>query len=272
MAKSKSTATERVTLGSLLFAESNRGLLLDIVVFLANLFVMRLLLGVFLDLIVEASAGDAAARFVLFGMCVAMFTLPPAGAVLKRWHFHRRRRERGDKDVMGGCLFNPIMYFCLMALVFSTIDAFLMQYFYGNREPSGGVFVSSILIGFVLMILHTWLVYRYFSPPKSPPSSPFLRDLRSELLGDVCIFVNMILFQLAWNLITLFPAAPHPGIGEALFRLFVLLFAALLAYFPPRIFYLADDIKKRRTWLTIILANSPVIIRVVAGGFYAAPQ
>jgi hypothetical protein len=271
MAKNRSIGSGRTAVSSLLFDEKNRGLLLDTVVFLANLFVMRMLLGVFLDLIRAASEGDPLAQFVLFGMCVAMFTLPPAGAVLKRWHFHQRREASG-KEFMGGCLFNPIMYFCLMALVFSTINAFLMQFFFGNRDPGGGVFVSSILIGLVLMIAHTWLVYRYFSPLRSPPSSAFLLDRRSEVLGDVCIFVNMILFQLVWNLVTLFPPGPHPGFGEAIFRLFFLVFAALLVYFPPRIFYLAEDIGKRRTWLTILLANSPVIIRVVAGGFYPAPQ
>jgi hypothetical protein len=262
----------KARLNSLLFEEANRGLLLDIVVFLANLLLMRWLLAVFLDLIGAASAGDTAAQFVLFGMCVAMFTLPPAGAVLKRWHFHRRRRESGEPDFMGGCLFNPIMYFCLMAVVYSTINAFLMQYFFGNGDPGGGIFVSSILLGMVLMIVHTWLVYRYFSPPKSPPSSPFLLDHRSEVLGDVCIFVNMILFQLVWNLVTLIPPGPRPGLGEVFFRLIFLGFAALLIYFPPRIFYLADDIDKRRTWFTIFLANSPVIFRVLVGGLYAAPQ
>jgi hypothetical protein len=30
-------------------------------------------------------------------------------------------------------------------------------------------------------------------------------------------------------------------------------------------FYLAEDIQRRRTWLTMLLANSPVIIRVLIG-------
>lgn len=262
----------RLTLSSFLFDERNRGVLLDVFVFFLNLFLMRMLLGVFLELLREASAGDGMAQFVLFGMCVAAFTLPPAGAVLKRWHFHRRRQARGESDHMGGCLFNPIIYFCLQAVVFSAINAFAMQYLFENGDPGGDIFISSILIGMVLMVVHTWLVYRYFTPPKSPPWSPFLQDHRSELLGDICIFVNMILFQLVWNLVTLFPAGPHPGLGEVFFRLIFLVFAALFLYFPPRIFYLADDIGKRRTWFTILLANSPVILRVLVGGFYATSQ
>ena len=44
-----------------------------------------------------------------------------------------------------------------------------------------------------------------------------------------------------------------------------LCFIALLIYFPPRMFYLAEDINRGRTWLTMLLANSPVIVRVLIG-------
>jgi hypothetical protein len=43
------------------------------------------------------------------------------------------------------------------------------------------------------------------------------------------------------------------------------LFLALLIYFPPRMFYLAEDIHRRRTWFTMLLANSPVIFKVLIG-------
>ena len=55
------------------------------------------------------------------------------------------------------------------------------------------------------------------------------------------------------------------GVLEFFGRLFFLCFIALLIYFPPRMFYLAEDINRRRTWLTMLLANSPVIIRVLIG-------
>jgi hypothetical protein len=75
----------------------------------------------------------------------------------------------------------------------------------------------------------------------------------------------MILFQVGWNLLTFSPL-PHPsGVGEFVGRLFFLCFIALLIYFPPRMFYLAEDVHRRSTWLTMLLANSPVIIRVLIG-------
>ena len=166
---------------------------------------------------------------------------------------------------MSGCLFNPIFYFCLTAIIFATVNAFILERVYGRKEPNGDVFVTSIFLGIALMILHTVLVYRYFSPPKKAPKSAFLRGRASAFLGDAFLFVNMVLFQLLWNLLALLKV-PHPtGLTDFVLRFLFLLFLALLLYFPPRMFYLADDIGKRRTWLMILLANSPILARVLIG-------
>ena len=255
----------------LIFALTNRGMLLDVFVFLVNLFLMRLITRNFAEVVRQASDGDAIASFALFIFCLGIFILPPLGATLKRWHFHRRLHLNGKTSVcaesfMAGCLFNPIFFFCLNSVIFSAINAFIFQFIYGNKEPGGAVFVSSILFGIFLVVFQTVIVYRYFSPPKAPPKSEFLRDSRSEIFGDVCIFLNMILFQVAWNTVAMIPFGRVSDFNDFAGRLLFLSFVALFIYFPPRIFYLAEDIKRRRVWLTIMLANSPVIVRVLFGG------
>src|SRR5262249_25734459 len=130
---------------------------------------------------------------------------------------------------------------------------------------SGAVFVPMIFAGLFATIAQTYLIYRYFSAPKKPPRSEFLRSPESETLGDVCIFLNMILFQIAWNLLTFAELGRPSGPLEFFGRLFFLCFIALLIYFPPRMLYLAEDIDRPRTWLTMLLANSPVIIKVLIG-------
>ena len=75
-------------------AETNRGMLLDGVVFIINLALMNLLTQYFLDLFRLAGEGDAFAKFALLLCSGGMFILPAAGAVLKRWHFHRRLSAR----------------------------------------------------------------------------------------------------------------------------------------------------------------------------------
>ena len=235
-----------------------------------NLFLMQRLTGYFIELFRFADAGEPLAQFALLLACIGMWVLPAAGAVMKRWHFHRRLKAEGktvnSDSILAGCVFNPIFYFCLNLVLVSAILAGLGQFLFGKRSVNNGaVFVPLVVAGLIFTIVQTFLIYRYFSAPKKPPRSEFLRHPESETLGDICIFLNMILFQIAWNLLTFADLGRPSGLAEFLGRLFFLCFIALLIYFPPRMFYLAEDINRRRTWLTMLLANSPVIVRVLIG-------
>ncbi len=252
-----------------LFDKANRGLLLDIVVFVANIFLMRVLTRQFIELFSQVDAENPTAQFALGLIFAAMWTLPAAGAVLKRWRLHQRRNAptlESQESTLAGCLFNPIFYFCLNLVISSAVMASLGNFLFGQRAlETAGVMVPMVFAIMILTIVQTFLIYRYFSPPKKPPRWAFLRTPQSELLGDVCLFLNMILFQVFWNMLT-FAGLGHPsGVVEFLGRLFFLCFIALLIYFPPRMFYLAEDINRPRTWLTMLLANSPVIVRVLIG-------
>lgn len=255
-----------------LFAEENRGLLLDLVVFVLNLFLMQQLTAYAVE-IFQAANDDQLAQFVLLLACIAMYVLPAAGAVLKRRHVHQRLKTEGEKrefderfSGLSGCLFNPIFYFCLNLVLMSAILTGVGQLLFGERLlQNGAIFVPLILVGIICTIVQTVLIYRYFSPPQKPPRYEFLRQPQSETLGDVCIFVNMILFQVVWNLLNFAGLGPPSGVAEFLGRLFFLCFLALLIYFPPRMFYLAEDVHRPRTWIMMLLANSPVIVRVLIG-------
>lgn len=228
---------------------------------------MSVLTNLFVGTVRKAAENDKTANTVLFAIAVSLFVLAPVGATLKRWHHHQSLGPTNEEepDHMGGCLFNPILYFCLTALIFATVNAFILERVYGRKEPDGNVFVTSIFVGIGLMILHTALVYRYFSPPKRAPRFAFMRSKASAFIGDAFLFTNMVLFQLLWNLLTLLKV-PHPsGPVDFVLRALLLLFLALLLYFPPRMFYLADDIGKRRTWLMILLANSPILVKFLIG-------
>lgn len=253
-----------------LLAEENRGLLLDIVVFFLNLFLMHWLTAYVVDLFRLANDDDQLAQFVLSLACVAMWVLPPAGAVLKRWHFHQRLKAEKQKfeleSKLAGCLFNPIFYFCLNLVLVSAILTGVGRFLFGERLlRNGALFVPLVFASLICTIVQTYLIYRYFSAPKKPPTSEFLRQPQSEILGDVCIFVNMVLFQVVWNLLAFADLGRPSGALEFFGRLFFLCFIALLIYFPPRMFYLAEDIDRPRTWLTMLVANSPVIVRVLVG-------
>jgi len=147
----------------------------------------------------------------------------------------------------------------------SALLAGFGEFFLGKNADSGPVFIPLVIMGLILTIFQTYLIYRYFVPPKKPPQSPFLLSQQSENLGDVCLFLNMILFQVGWNMLTFVDLGHPKNLLDFGGRLFFLSFIALLIYFPPRMFYLAEDIHRRRTWATMLLANSPVIARVLIG-------
>lgn len=222
--------------------------------------------------LVRQADDDSFAAFSLGAFFTGMFVLPAAGAVLKRWHYHRRRnfhsRRGGDselgKNAFGSCLFNPIFYLSLSLCVSVTAGTFLFRQIFGEEfDKRGGIFITLVFGSITLSIVQTILVYRFFSPPTKAPRSALLRDPRSELLGDACLYLNMLLFQVIWNVVTFVPFGRVASFTDFAGRLFFLSFAALLIYFPPRIFYLADDIHRRTARLTILLANSPVILRLL---------
>jgi hypothetical protein len=264
------TLTDSFPMSLKILTEENRGLLLDIFVFFLNLSLMQWLTGYVVELFRLADAGEPLAQFSLSMACVAMWVLPAAGAVLKRWHVHRRLKAEGKSfeidSKLGGCLFNPIFYFCLNLVLVSAILSGLGRFLFGEQLlQNGALFVPLIFAGLICTIGQTCLIYRYFSAPKQPPRQQFLLHAESEILGDICIFINMILFQVAWNLIAYADLARPTGPVDFFARLFFLSFIALLIYFPPRMFYLAEDINRSRTWLTMLLANSPVIVRTLIG-------
>lgn len=252
-----------------LFDKRHRGLLLDIVVFMLNIFLMRLLTRQFLDLFSQVDDKNPTAKLGIGLIFASMWILPAAGAILKRWRFHQRRDAPTFDDMetkLGGCLFNPLFYFCLNLVISAAVMASLGDFFLGRRAmETGAIFVPFIFAILILTILQTFFIYRYFSRPKKPPKWDFLRTRQAETLGDICLFLNMILFQVFWNMLTFADLGYPSGVVEFLGRLFFLCFIALLIYFPPRMFYLVEDINKRRTWLTMLLANSPVIVRVLIG-------
>jgi hypothetical protein len=148
-----------------------------------------------------------------------------------------------------------------LGVMLSLMDAFPGSAF---GETTGGLL---LMLGIVYNVFQTYLVFRYFTPPKHEPKWAFLRDPRSEFLGDVCIFLNMILFQVLLN----YQAAVFPLFHEGSFadRLITLLVFALLVYMTGRIFFLVEDVRRPRTLLTILLANSVVIVRTLLTSAHA---
>src|SRR5688500_12984344 len=92
-----------------IFARRNRSMLLDVVMFVANLFLMNALSGYCLGVYRQTSDEDKGSQILLGICCVAMMILPTLAAILKRWHYHQRMAAQGGidgsgKNILWGCL------------------------------------------------------------------------------------------------------------------------------------------------------------------------
>ena len=115
-----------------------------------------------------------------------------------------------------------------------------------------------------LAIANSFILWFYFQPPKHKPASKWLASPQSEMFGDIFLFLNMIGYQAFWGLLMNDLTTDYPTISG---RLSMFAFAAALIYFPPRLFYLAEDWDRPLVWSTMLLANLPVLVRI----FFAAP-
>lgn len=242
------------------------GLRLDLAIFLLNLGAMATLAGLFSDAAKRAATGDGPAQILIISVTASLLVLAPVGATLKRWHVYQQPGM--DKDIEIGCLFNPVFYFCLLAVVFSAVNAYAIQSIFGTREGPEGVFVGSVLGGFVFMVIHTILVYRYFFRPTKPPRLAFLQSPLSAKIGNACLVANAIVYQLFWNLLATINVHKPSGFEEFAGRLFLLLFLAMLIYFPPRMFFLVHERGNRWAWVMMLVANLPLILRLLVGFGY----
>jgi hypothetical protein len=258
-----------------IFDPRNRHLFLDVLVFVINLILLRIVTSLSTTLVDQAQE-DRLAKLGIGLFFAAAFVLQPAGAILKRRAYHRRLHQEGD---LAGCLFWMIFPSIALNLIIFTAALILISESLSSAQ--GGVLgetleVLAVLGGVVFSVVEAIVVFRYFSPPKKAPRSKFLAKFletpQSEWLGDTLVFLNVICFQILWVCITTAPGfwnfsssrRPSPGIvGEFLGRLFIFGVVAIFLYFPPRLLYLAETWNRKRTWVIMLLSNSPILLRAL---------
>ena len=251
-----------------IFAHKNRGWLLDVVVFFFQLILLLILTRLFADLLRQAKA-DIFAQVALILFCLGLAFLQPIGALLKRRRAHERQP---DLDLPSPkFLFHPIFYFLSKLLFLIAASAALVDLVFGQTETGGAAnyfgrppwLFTALFLGVpALAIANTAIVYFYFRPPTHAPLWPFLQSPQAEAFGDTCLFLNMIGYQMFWVFLMSELTKDYSGLGA---RLFTFGFTALLIYFPPRLFYLAEDGRRPLTWLTMLLANTPILLRILFG-------
>jgi hypothetical protein len=261
---------------SRIFAPHNRGILLDVVVFLLSVLLLRVVTILTLNL-VHRAAEDVWAKLAIGFFFAGLLFLQPLGPTLRRWSFHQRTHDNTNSS-MGCLLFWFMFVYLAMMLMISGAAAILISEVIFEKDSVGSnIGVLALLGGFVWSIVSIVLIYRYFLRPKKKPRWAFLAKPQAEQLGDVCMFLNVICLQILWGSLTASesfreivistPLGRRGSFSDFLGRLIVVSTVAALVYFPGRIFYLVEDRHLKLTSLMMLVANLPLILGVV----FAAP-
>ena len=257
-----------------IFARRNRGLLLDVTVFLFQLILIRLLTTLSLGFVKQAEE-DTFAKTAISLFLIGLFLLQPLGPILKRWSFHQHFKSFANKESgLTSFLLSIYKFFYIAAM---WIMIYLAYLYFSDAFPnfhSERIEKLVVAAAFVLPVVSGFVIFAYFRKPKKPPRWKFLMTPQADALGDLCMFLNVICFQI---LFSVYVSSPHfwnvlhkitrqasgeffPSLSG---RLYIAGIAALLAYFPPRIFYLVIDQHRKITWLMMLLANLPLILAIV---------
>jgi hypothetical protein len=248
-----------------LFAHANRGILLDVIVFVVNVVLMTILSRQLTNLFHQANT-NAIAQAAVALFCLGLTFLQPIGAILKRRHAHLRKPDLNHVPL--GCVFLPA-YFLTQLLFLIGASGQIVDLLSGKGHGAetsdyfglpSGLFTLLFLGVPALAIANTFIFYFYFQTPKHQPLLKFLDSPQAESLGDAGLFLNLIGYQAFWGLLMTDLPNDYPTISG---RLSTFAFAALLIYLPPRLFYLAEDGNRPVVWLTMLLANSPVLLRIL---------
>ena len=169
-------------------------------------------------------------------------------------------------------------YLVMMILISGTATIILTEVVFEPGTGGGEIGSGLILAGFAWSIVNVILIYRFFLKPKKPPRWKFLTTHQASILGDFCMFLNVIALQVLWNNLTsaesfwqnmLSTPLGRPGsFTDILGRFIVIGTLALLVYFPARIYYLVLDWRRKIVWITMLLANLPLLLRAV----FSAPR
>jgi hypothetical protein len=246
-----------------------RVILLDIVSFLLNIVSLFVLTRLFTALAAQANAGLPSAKVAMSIFCFAIVLLQPLGAVFKRLSAHRRNPELRVRAIF---VYNrigliPILFYFSLQLMFLIFGSALFIEALNIDAGKPGL-LAALLVSLPLLAgLNTGLVCLYFFSSRPGPLARYLESSRSELIGDGCIFLNMVCNQVFWWYLL---ADPFFSSGMQSFstfaeKLIIVVLMFLFFYFPPRLFYLAENFNPRQTGISMVLANLPVLLRVLFG-------
>ena len=152
-----------------IFAHQNRGMLLDVTVFLFQLILIRLLTTLSLGFVSQAEE-NALAQTAISLFLVGLFVLQPLGPNLKRWSFHQHFKSfANDESGLTSFLLFVYKFFYIAAM---WIMIYLAYLYFSEAFPQFNSLHSErieklVVAGaFVLPVVSGFVIFTYFRRPK----------------------------------------------------------------------------------------------------------
>jgi hypothetical protein len=237
---------------------NRRGQILDLLVFLANLF----LLGPFTNYLQRLGQGftandDTSARKLAL-IILAAFLAYMFGAMIKRAPLHSRVGALPNPDY-AGCLF---IGWIALHLSLCIIGASLIAGVF-DKAPKGIPLATVVLLSTLPTIFAIRVIFR---PAKLATVSKWRKSWPMELFADILIVGAVILLTIIWDL-WIAPIFMNTWADETMMeKLFAAAMAAgafALFYVAPRFLFLIEDYDRRATWATIGLTLAPLVGRIL---------
>jgi hypothetical protein len=243
----------------------NRGLLMDLVMFFIQILLFYILARQFRSVALKATAGELISKTSMALYCLALVTLSPVAAILKRRPTRLRDPNFDDKvsSLPGGLKKIATIFYFLSQFLFSIAACMLSVEILedlSDRSYTDILFLPLFFLIPAIAIINTLVFVFYFRPIKHKAVISFLASPGSEFFGDALLFLNMILFQVFWGYLMTDLTHDYSGLAS---RVFMFAFTALIIYFPPRLLFLAEHAEDKRSWLFMLLANLPIILRLI---------
>ena len=169
-----------------LFSRTNRGILLDICVFVSSIFLPHLLTGKFVQL-TRAPDEDVRAKLAVAIFFTMLLFLAPLGAMLKRAQFWERINEQNKKDQIkknvSSFVFSPWFSFIWLLIIYAFVVVSWTEVLLRDSYLSSTWAILAIIFGGVIYcFIGAMLILDFFRDDYGPPQWKILD--RAGLYGD----------------------------------------------------------------------------------------
>lgn len=250
-----------------LFPSNHHGVVIDLILIAANLFIFPLLTSRVQGLF-ERSFGNDDGAFASLGILMLLILAGRlAGLYLKRFPLQSRLESSETTSFPAYFfVFNTPVLILTAAFVVTVVTALLASVglleVTASGQPKDSAFTTTA--GLLLMIAvigaEIWFIYRLTRPLSAKEielreRGDFRFTMISELAADFGLFAYMMIWQIFYTSTVVPALLDFPGgaasVGHYMISVILLAVAFVLFYVSPRVVFLVEDRKHLGTWLLI---------------------